>query len=224
MNRFFQSLLIVLVLAISLGSISYAGSIENFIVNLTSQVTGTLPVANGGTGNSTSNPNFSTLTAIGTQNNSITLNPVYVGTSTNLQINGPLYPVADTTGLTTNLTASAVAVGSSTPLLLSAPGTYYTSATVNTAFSGATFAAIQQATCYLYRTNNTPATISDTTSTVVLPIITTTTLTGPTLQLGPVAYTTANTTDSISVYCSLSATPSVGNVQVTATHITALRQ
>ena len=50
MNRFFQSLLIVLVLAISLGSISYAGSIQNFIVNLTSQVTGTLPVANGGTG------------------------------------------------------------------------------------------------------------------------------------------------------------------------------
>ena len=50
MRRLFISAVIALVLTVAIGSISYAGSIQNFIVNLTSQVTGTLPVANGGTG------------------------------------------------------------------------------------------------------------------------------------------------------------------------------
>lgn len=168
-----------------------------------------------------SNPNLFTVT--GANGNSLTLDPSYIPNNTNIRIYGALHPVSDTTSLTYSVTGSAAAVTGSTALVISQPGTYILTGIVSTNFSGATFAAVQNVTCYLDRTNNTPAIITNTTGIQLIPIVTTITLTGPTIQLGPVSYTTSNTTDSISVFCSVSTIPSAGNFQVTATHISAVR-
>ena len=161
--------------------------------------------------------------SIGTQNNSIVDNPKYVPQNQSLQRYGPLYPTLDTTGLTSTIGTSAVAVGSSNPLVIPTPGNYYLQASVNTALAGASFSTVQSVTCQLWRTNNTAVALSIPYS-VAIPITPAVTVSNSTINIAPFLYATGNYTDSINLYCSLSALPLVGSVQVTATHITALRQ
>lgn len=183
---------------------------------LSSNAPGVLQTSNGGFG--TQNNSL-----LGTNNNALQLDPSYVPANTTIKIVGPLHLYADATSLTYALTATPAAPTGSAALVLTSPGTYVLSAVVSTAFSGATFAAPQAVTCYLYRTNNTAVAITDSTSTALTPILTTTTLTGPSLLTNNISYTTSNSTDSLSIYCSISVVPAAGSLQVTATHISAVR-
>lgn len=203
---------LILFLLISVNAFAAAGSYTPPSPN----ANGITAVANGGFG--TSNASLS-----GGNNNFLQLDPTYVPANTTIKIVGPLHLYADAASLTYALTTTASAPTGASALVISSPGTYMVSATVSTSFSGATLAAVQAATCYLYRTNNTAATITDTTGSVLTPILTTTTLTGPTIQMGMVSYSTSNSTDSLSVYCSMSVVPSAGSMQVTGTHISAVR-
>lgn len=166
----------------------------------------------------------STPTVTGVSNNSITLNPSYVPNNTNLQVYGPLHLFSDASGLTYNLSQTLMDPSAGMAnIVLTEPGTYYLSGTIQTAYVGSTFSSMTNAQCVMYRTNNTASNISDTTSYVVVPVMTTTTLQGPTIQLGNVSYTTSNTSDSLILQCAVTTIPSVGNYQVTAVHISAVR-
>lgn len=153
----------------------------------------------------------------------LTLNANNIPAGQDLQILGPLYLAASATSLTSALTAGDAAITSGPSLVLTQPGRYILTAIISTDFSGATYAANQVATMHLQRTNNTPAAVADSSETVMLPVMTTATLAGPTVTIGPVFYTTSNTDDALSVYALLSATPSVGSVRVTGARIMATR-
>ncbi len=131
---------------------------------------------------------------------------------------------AQATGLTSSITGTtAAAITSGPTLTISQAGTHEVSATVTTTYSGATFAAVQSVSCSLYRTNNTPGTISYATATAIMPIITTLTAAGPTIVLPRISYTTTNANDALQVYCSVTANPGAGSVQVTSVNMLAVR-
>ncbi len=77
--------------------------------------------------------------------------------------------------------------------------------------TGATYSGPNDVQCYLYRTNNTPAILANSTFTSVIPIMTT-----ATMELGSITgtllYTSAGTNDSITIYCSVGSTPAAGSV------------
>jgi hypothetical protein len=131
---------------------------------------------------------------------------------------------ADLTGTAYTLTASNAAItgGTTSPTItLGAAGTYIITAGINCLYSGATYAATQNVTFSLYRTNNTPASIYN--GTFILRTITTTSDTActPTLKY---IYTTTNSNDVVTIYGQLSATPSAGSVQIqNPTYIVAQR-
>lgn len=86
------------------GTISLSTSIANLSVNLTSDVSGTLPVLNGGTG---------TTTSTGTGNNVLSTSPVF---STNINTDSATFSIANTTATTLNIggAAETINIGSST--------------------------------------------------------------------------------------------------------------
>ena len=159
----------------------------------------------------------------GANGRSITINPAYVPDDTDLQLLGPLNIVQNSTGLTYALTTSVAAVTGSQGLILPEPGTWLIEAKVKLAVVGATFAAAQSVGALLTRTNNTPANLDNSGSAAVLPAMTTATLTGSTLLIGPTVYTTSNSNDAINVLAFISALPSAGAVQVSSVHILARR-
>lgn len=160
---------------------------------------------------------------VGASGNSLTINVNNIPDDTDLQLLGPLNLTQSTSGLTSALSAVPAAVTGSQPLSLPEAGTYVLEAVVSLNFAAATFAALQAVTAYLRRTNNTASDITGSVSSSVLPIMTTLTLLGDTLHLGPVIYTTSNVDDTIAVFASLTLAPSAGACQVTNTHITARR-
>lgn len=115
------------------------------------------------------------------------------------------------------------AIDSGPTLTVNQAGTWSISGTISTAFSGATYSAVKSASCWLYRTNNTPGTVANTTVTAMIPIITTLTAAGPTLKISPVAYTTANTNDALRIYCSATSVPDAGEVDVTGAYLLGVR-
>ena len=129
-------------------------------------------------------------------------------------------------GTAYTLTASSAAVtgGTTSPsVTLGAAGTYLMRASGTTIYSGATYAAPQTVTFILRRTNNTAGAIASATTTVQMRIVTTVTDNAGGFTIPDVIYTTANSTDIVTIYAQLSATPSVGSVQVTGAGITAQR-
>lgn len=131
---------------------------------------------------------------------------------------------AQATGLTSAITGTTGAALTSGPTLtLSQAGTYELSSSVTTTFSGATFAAVQSVSCWLYRTNNTPGAVSYTTAAAMVPIITTTSVGGPTLVIPRISYTTSNTNDALQVYCAISTNPGAGSLQATTVNMVAVR-
>jgi len=132
-----------------------------------------------------------------------------------------LYSMPTMTALATGLTGSisgtaGAAVISGPTLTLSQAGTYSLSSMVTTSTAASTFSTAQTAKCWLYRTNNTPGVVANTTAAVVFPIMTTLSIPGPTVAIPPTWYSTSNSDDAIKVYCSISANPSAGEVDVTA--------
>jgi hypothetical protein len=92
---------------------------------------------------------------------------------------------------------------------------------VQTAFSGATYAAIQDLAFKARRTNNTAADVG-TERGQPIPVMTTLTGRGPSVLIGPIPYTTAGTDDILTIQGVLSATPSAGSVTVVNATITAI--
>jgi hypothetical protein len=130
------------------------------------------------------------------------------------------------TGTAYTFTASyaAIAGGTTSPsVALGAAGTYLIRGGIVTEYNAATFAANQTVSGEFYRTNNTPGAITSSPQTVELRILTTLTDSGPWVEPNTVLYTTANTTDVISIYGKVSVTPGAGSFQATGGYIIAQR-
>lgn len=120
-------------------------------------------------------------------------------------------------------TTTGEAVISGPTLTLGAAGTYSLSSSVTTTLSGATFAAVQAVSCHIYRTNNTPASVSGSTSFSLLPVVTTLSVAGPNVVIPRANYTTTTSGDTLKIYCSLTLAPSAGEVDVTSIYMLGVR-
>ncbi len=132
--------------------------------------------------------------------------------------------VATGTAYTMTASYASVTFGTTSPILTIAnAGTYSVYVDIQFNLVGATYAAYDSVTAKLRRTNNTAADLTGSTFGTFIPIITTVTATGPSLHIGPIKYTTVNTTDTLTVQATLNSTPSAGSVTATACTITAIR-
>jgi hypothetical protein len=124
----------------------------------------------------------------------------------------------------------AVAMGlitiGATPItkIITTPGTYLLSARARLDYWGATFAATQLVTLKLYRTNNTPADVTNATAGFKTPVIAVAyDGTAGIIQLPTVLYTTALATDSISLYGNIDVLPGAGAARIVQADMMALR-
>jgi hypothetical protein len=139
-------------------------------------------------------------------------------------LNFPLSVYATGTAYTLTAVNAKVDFGTTDPaLVITQPGTYMLTGSVKIALVGATFAANQTVTVLIRRTNNTPANIANTTFTYTVPIVTTITQTLAIVNLNEVHYATVNADDNLEIWADVSATPSVGSIQISAAHVTAVR-
>ena len=119
-------------------------------------------------------------------------------------------------------TNAPVVFGTTSPVLvLATAGTYNLTGQVTVNYVGATFAANQTVTVELYRTNNTPGAIANTSAAVVTGIVTTITGTLAVITLPTVAYTTLVGTDSITIYGIVTVIPSAGTIVIASASIIA---
>jgi hypothetical protein len=160
-----------------------------------------------------------TLTFTGTDSSSV----AFGAGGTVAYINQSYSGVAAGAGYTLTNSYSNVEFSVTDPFVsISRAGNYYLFVNLSTALSGTTFAALQTASFKLRRNNNTPVDIGSARS-AMLPIMTTFTGAGPSVCIGPFAYSTANTDDEIVVQGVLSAAPGAGSVVVDACEIVAIR-
>ena len=132
--------------------------------------------------------------------------------------------VASGTAYTLTATSAAVTFGTTSPTItLANAGTYWISCDVQFNYVGATFAANRQFDLKLRRTNNTAADVTGSLFSEFVPVLTTITDAGPHSHIGPFLYTTAGTTDSLTVFADISVLPTAGTVTVTACTIVAMR-
>lgn len=137
---------------------------------------------------------------------------------------GNLGTVAAGTAYSLTNTAGLLTFGTTSPTVtVSVAGTYMLFAQVKLDYVGATFAGNQTVTLKIRRTNNTAADVTDSTQTFVVPIITALTYTAGVIDLPPVTYTTALTSDILQVWGSIGTAPAAGSVDATAAVIRALR-
>ncbi len=118
--------------------------------------------------------------------------------------------------------AAAVVFGTTSPTItLATAGKYRIRAQVVVELVGATFAANQALTIKLRRTNNTAGDLTNSTLVYTVPIVTTLTNTLAVITLPDVFYTTAGTSDVVTIFAGLAATPSAGSVTISAASIIA---
>lgn len=140
------------------------------------------------------------------------------------QFNRPLTVYATGTVYTMTASDALVDFGTTDPtLVIDKPGTWLIMGRAYVRYNGATYAASQTVTTHLRRTNNTAADVSNATTTATMRVITTITDSVGVMQMPAIIYTTTNSTDSISVYGSVSATPAAGSVEVSEASIVAIR-
>jgi hypothetical protein len=152
------------------------------------------------------------------------LSPADLATGATTTLFAPHSVSALASALTSSITGTTGATVISGPTLtIDQPGTYSLSSNVTTSLGAATLSAYTSAKCWLYRTNNTPGAISNADSLITLPSMTTVSVLGPTIAIPPVSYTTANSDDAIQVYCSISANPGAGEVDVTSVYMLGVR-
>lgn len=121
-------------------------------------------------------------------------------------------------------TAAAIDFGTTDPsITLTTAGTYLLFAQVLLAYNAATVVA-ETATVKMRRTNNTPADVGQVVV-IDLPVATTLTYSYGVVQLPVERYTTANTTDTVTLFGNVSAALGAGTIDATAvgTSIVALR-
>lgn len=145
--------------------------------------------------------------------------------SNGYRVNYPLAAYASGTVYSLTNTSALVDFGTTDPILtIDKPGTYWVSGKAQLKYNAATFAANQTATCKIRRTNNTAADLSGATRTIDTRIITTITDNAGLVEVPETVYTTTNQDDHLQLWCSLSAAPGAGSVDVTSAEITAKRQ
>lgn len=129
---------------------------------------------------------------------------------------------ASGTVYTLTATSALVDFGTTDPTItLTAPGTYEINASGVLKYNGATFAANQLITMKLRRTNNTATDLTNATTTITTRIITTTTDSAGAFVIPLTFYTTATSTDIISLFGSVNVIPSAGTVTVESASIQA---
>jgi hypothetical protein len=136
----------------------------------------------------------------------------------------PLSVYASGTVYTLTATSAGVDFGTTDPILtVNAIGTYSIRARVKVALNGATFAANRTLTLKLRRTNNTAADLTNSTTTWIVPIVTTITNTLAIIDLPEVLYTTANANDTIQIFADISVLPTAGSISIDEASIVAVR-
>jgi len=142
------------------------------------------------------------------------------------RINYNLIGYGTGTAYTLTNASAFVDMGTSDPtMVIDKAGTYTLSGSAQLKYNAVTYAADQTANCVLYRTNNTAGAVPLATSTVNLRIIASPiTDNAGTITLPPVLYTTTNTSDQVQLWCSVSATPGAGSVQVISAWVRAHRE
>jgi hypothetical protein len=131
--------------------------------------------------------------------------------------------VASGTAYTMTTSYATVDFGTTDPVLtLANAGTYAIYVDLQTNLVGAT-TTTQTESFKLVRTNNTPADLTGATFGCPIPVATVGTQLGPMVHIGPIKYTTSNTTDTLSVQGILSASLGAGTITVTNCTITAIR-
>lgn len=136
----------------------------------------------------------------------------------------PLTVYATGTVYTITATSAGVDFGTTDPILtVNAAGTYLLRARVKVALNGATFSANRTLTVKLRRTNNTAADVADSTTTWIVPIVTTITDTLAVIELPEVIYTTTNANDTIQIFADISTLPSAGTISIDEASIVAIR-
>lgn len=132
--------------------------------------------------------------------------------------------VGSGTAYTMTASYATVDMGTTDPTItIASTGTYRIYANIQVNYAGASYVAFDQAAFKLRRTNNTAADLADGERGCCLPIMTTITMLGDTVVIGPLEYTTANTDDVIVVQGDLNLTPSAGAITVTKCSIYAER-
>lgn len=127
-------------------------------------------------------------------------------------------------GTAYSLTASDAALdfGTTDPTItITNAGRYLILSRAYLKYNAATYAGNQTATVHLQRTNNTPAAITNATTTATLRILTTITDTVGIMEIPAVVYT-ATAGDVITIYGALSATPSAGSIDATEASVVAI--
>ncbi len=145
------------------------------------------------------------------------------------QLNGvallnPLSVYATGTVYTLTNASAGVDFGTTDPILtIDTAGTYRLRARVKVALNAATFAANRTLTVKLRRTNNTAADVSGSTTTWIVPIVTTITNTLAVIELPEVFYTAIDAGDTIQIFADISTVPSAGSISIDEASITAIR-
>lgn len=128
------------------------------------------------------------------------------------------------TAYTLTVTSDTVKLGTTRPTLtISTAGTYLIIARVRADYVGATFAAIDSIEFKIRRGNNTAGDITNSTAYIQVPILTTGTYTATAMDLPPIIYTTANTTDNLQLWGRVMTASGAGSVQVISAVIVAIR-
>lgn len=131
---------------------------------------------------------------------------------------------ASGTAYSLTATPAALTFGTSSPtLVLDKAGTYLLLARVNLKYNGATFAAARTVTLKLRRTNNTPADLTGGSTALTTDIVTTKTFTFSAGMLPPIAVTTTNTNDIITIFGDVSVVPTAGSLDAIEANIVAVR-
>lgn len=120
-------------------------------------------------------------------------------------------------------TSALLDFGTTDPTItLTAPGTYLIRVRVRTDYAAATFAASQEVTYKLRRTNNTAADLTNASAGFATRIVTSETSTADNVSFETV-YTTANADDIIQLWGSVAVVPGAGALNATAASIVAIR-
>lgn len=117
-------------------------------------------------------------------------------------------------------TATLINFGTTDPsITLTRPGTYLIFARARVDYNAATFAAPQEVTIKLRRTNNTAADITSGSAGIKTAIVTTVTQSLGHVVLPPTIYSTSNSDDVIQLFGSVAAAPGAGSLDVTEAEI-----
>lgn len=150
------------------------------------------------------------------------LNALY-GSDGTTRLNVPYTVYAAGTAYSLTTTPAALDFGTTDPaIVVAAPGTYMVTARVNLRYNAATFAAEQNATIKLRRTNNTAADIANMSTAIQTRIVTAATGTLATTTMSGI-YTTTNSNDSLTIFGDIAVAPGAGSLDTIEASIVLVR-